>query len=330
MPEALNSSHVLPHLSSLPTPPPSTFPCHSFESVISFKHTPIYVSLRDQDYGLGYGEGEWKGEGLGTKFVHQRIKLPPSSPTPPDAPKTIGEALYESSKPTHETITTTSLVLLSATGAEVASIPIPKDDVSSVVKSILGDDHASAPKLTKCINDCINATPASTTNLIPPVVFSDDVIVTKHTSLPQKLEYPIPTDKSTWTCGEFPSLYKNDGNLWLNLSDGFIGGGRKNWDGSGGTGGGLSHYESSGKDKPLAVKITTLSRDLVGVDCYSYDEDDMVAIPNLRSLLDNLGVDYKSMTKTSKTTSEMEVELNLNYDFSAITESGGPLAPVSC
>ena len=28
-------------------------------------------------------------------------------------------------------------------------------------------------------------------------------------------------------------------NLWLNLSDGFIGGGRKNWDGSGGSNGAL-------------------------------------------------------------------------------------------
>ena len=56
----------------------------------------------------------------------------------------------------------------------------------------------------------------------------------------------------------------------------------------------------------------------------------MVAIPNLRDLLETLGVDYKSMTKTSKTTSEMEVELNLNYDFSAITEEGAKLIPVNC
>ena len=31
-------------------------------------------------------------------------------------------------------------------------------------------------------------------------------------------------------------------NLWLNLSDGYIGGGRKNWDGSGGSNGALDHF----------------------------------------------------------------------------------------
>ncbi|GMI21832.1 hypothetical protein TrCOL_g7302 [Triparma columacea] len=329
MTQVLTSEHCAPFLSSLPSTPPSNFPCHSTESVLSFKHTPIYVSLREFDYGLGYGEGEWKGEGLGVKFVHQRVKLPPSSPPSTEAPKTIGDALYESTKATHETLTTTFLVLLSDVGTEVASIPVSKDDVVSVVTSLLGS-HPSAPTLTKCVSDCVNATPASTTNLIPPVVFAADIPVTKHTSLTQELLYPVPSDKLTWTCGVHPGEYKNDGNLWLNLSDGFIGGGRKNWDGSGGTGGGLEHYESTGKTRPLAVKITTLSRDLVGVDCYSYDEDDMVAIPNLRELLDGLGVDYKSMTKTSKTTSEMEVELNMNYDFSAITEEGGKLPKVNC
>ena len=34
-------------------------------------------------------------------------------------------------------------------------------------------------------------------------------------------------------------------NLWLNLSTGHIGSGRKNWDGSGGTGAALAHFEVS-------------------------------------------------------------------------------------
>jgi len=181
--------------------------------------------------------------------------------------------------------------------------------------------------LLRCVKPVIHGTPAGITNLIPPVVFSDDVKVTKHTNLDQKLAYPIPS-KEQWTCGVRPGEYKNDGNLWLNLSGGFIGGGRGNWDGTGGTGGGLQHYEDTGKTRPLAVKITTLSEGLEGVDCYSYDEDDMVAIPNLRSLLEGLGVDYMNMCKTAKTTSEMEVELNLNYDFSAITEEGSVMVGV--
>ena len=40
-------------------------------------------------------------------------------------------------------------------------------------------------------------------------------------------------------------------NLWLNLSDGSIGGGRKNWDGSGGSNGALNHFMETGEKYPL-------------------------------------------------------------------------------
>ena len=76
----------------------------------------------------------------------------------------------------------------------------------------------------------------------------------------------------------------------------------------------MIHYESEkalGRLKPLSVKITTLNAELKGVDCFSYDEDDMVNIPNLREMLDNLGIDYANLNKTAKTTAELEVELNL-------------------
>ena len=35
--------------------------------------------------------------------------------------------------------------------------------------------------------------------------------------------------------------------LWFNLGDRFIGGGRKNWDGSGGTNGSLNHFVEMGE-----------------------------------------------------------------------------------
>ena len=37
-------------------------------------------------------------------------------------------------------------------------------------------------------------------------------------------------------------------NLWLNLSTGTIGSGRKNWDGSGGTGAAMNHFEVIGAE----------------------------------------------------------------------------------
>ncbi len=120
-------------------------------------------------------------------------------------------------------------------------------------------------------------------------------------------------------------------NLWLNLSTGFIGGGRKNWDGSGGSNGALDHFTETGEKYPLVVKLGTITGDVETADCYSYakDEDGPVKIPNLADLLQKRGINVSSMKKTVKSTAELEVELNATYAFDAITESGSKLVPVS-
>merc|ERR1719223_56811 len=65
-------------------------------------------------------------------------------------------------------------------------------------------------------------------------------------------------------------------NLWLNLSTGHIGGGRKNWDGSGGSGTALTHYINTGKKYPLAVKLGTITPH--GADVWSYADDEDCAV----------------------------------------------------
>ena len=68
----------------------------------------------------------------------------------------------------------------------------------------------------------------------------------------------ISPDPATWKCG----IHGATDNLWLNLSDGFIGGGRKFWDGSGGSGGALEHYQTEkakGNEFPLVVKLGTIT-----------------------------------------------------------------------
>lgn len=119
-------------------------------------------------------------------------------------------------------------------------------------------------------------------------------------------------------------------NLWLNLSDGYIGGGRRNWDGSGGSNGALDHFVDTGEKFPLVVKLGTITSDPNQADCYSYakDEDGPVKIPNLSELLEKRGIQVASMKKTAKSTSELEVELNATYAFDAITEAGSNLVPV--
>ena len=94
---------------------------------------------------------------------------------------------------------------------------------------------------------------------------------------------PHPSD---WKCQKDGST----ANMWLNLSDGYIGGGRKNWDGSGGSNGALDHYEETGRKYPLVVKLGTISQE--SADCYSYapDEDGPVKVPNLTELLAKRGI----------------------------------------
>ena len=137
----------------------------------------------------------------------------------------------------------------------------------------------------------------------------------------------IDPDPKTWKCAKSGDTE----NLWLNLSDGYIGGGRKHWDGSGGSNGALDHFNETGKLYPLVVKLGTITADIDTADCYSYapDEDGPVKIPNLAALLTKRGINAAGMQKTVKSTAELEVELNANYAFDAITEAGATLKPVS-
>jgi ubiquitin carboxyl-terminal hydrolase 5/13 len=63
----------------------------------------------------------------------------------------------------------------------------------------------------------------------------------------------ISNDPASWRCEKSGDT----SNLWLNLSTGYIGGGRKNWDGSGGSGAALDHYVETGRRYPLCVKLGT-------------------------------------------------------------------------
>ena len=103
----------------------------------------------------------------------------------------------------------------------------------------------------------------------------------------------ISPDPSDWACQHSDAKE----NLWLNLSDGYIGGGRKNWDGSGGSNGALDHFIETGQEFPLVVKLGTITADIETADCYSYalDEDGPVKIPNLAEMLEKRGIKVSAM-----------------------------------
>jgi len=138
----------------------------------------------------------------------------------------------------------------------------------------------------------------------------------------------ISPDPATWACEE--SGIKT--NLWLNLSDGYIGSGRAQVDATGqmggGTGAALKHYneeKAKGNHYPLAVKLGTITPN--GADVYSYDpeEDDMVEDPKLAQHLAHWGINMMQMEKSEKTMAELQIDLNMKFDFDKICESGKQL-----
>lgn len=131
-----------------------------------------------------------------------------------------------------------------------------------------------------------------------------------------------------------PKLWKDEAtgateNLWLNLSTGFIGGGRKNWDGTGGSGSALEHYEATGSKYPLAVKLGTITPHGADVWSYAPEEDNLVIDPHLAEHLSFWGIDVMKLEKTDKTMGELEVSHNMTYDWSRILSEGEELEVVT-
>ncbi|PRP81902.1 ubiquitin carboxyl-terminal hydrolase 5-like isoform 2 [Planoprotostelium fungivorum] len=132
-----------------------------------------------------------------------------------------------------------------------------------------------------------------------------------------QLNNGIKTPPSGWKCAKCDLTE----NLWLNLTDGAINCGRYNY-GSGkpGNGHALEHYKENGY--PLAVKLGTITPDGNG-DVYSYapDEDDAVEDPQLAQHLKHFGINISTLEKTEKTTGEMNLDLNMNYEWSRLQEN---------
>jgi len=106
--------------------------------------------------------------------------------------------------------------------------------------------------------------------------------------------------------------------LWLNLSDGFIGGGRavhpfflEPGQSSGGNNTAIDHYAEmlqAGKNYPLAVKLGTITRDGAEVFSYAEDEDGLVFVPpeRLAELLSKWGINMTRLHQTERMTEELD------------------------
>lgn len=114
-------------------------------------------------------------------------------------------------------------------------------------------------------------------------------------------------------------------NLWLCLTCGNLACGRKNYDGSGGNGHALEHYQKT--KHPLAVKTGTITASgEASIYCYACDED--VKDPELPAHLSNFGINIATQVKTEKTMAELNLDFNLNFTLSKTIEEGKVLTPV--
>jgi uncharacterized UBP type Zn finger protein len=64
----------------------------------------------------------------------------------------------------------------------------------------------------------------------------------------------------------------------------------QHWDGTGGTGSALHHFEQTGKKYPLVVKLGTITPSSADVYSYADDENDMVLDPDLAQHLAHWGI----------------------------------------
>ncbi|XAR56601.1 Ubiquitinyl hydrolase 1 [Bertholletia excelsa] len=138
----------------------------------------------------------------------------------------------------------------------------------------------------------------------------------------QQIDNGVIVPPSGWKCAKCDKTE----NLWLNLTDGMILCGRRNWDGSGGNNHAIEHYTETGY--PLAVKLGTITADLEAADVFSYPEDESVLDPDLGQHLAFFGIDFSSLQKTEMTTAERELDQNTSFDWNRIQESGEDMEPL--
>jgi ubiquitin carboxyl-terminal hydrolase 5/13 len=181
----------------------------------------------------------------------------------------------------YETVSTYSITVLEKPNKVVVELPYDESTEESFPKSVTESVESIAHHVGFAIQQDLSAWQDD--EEIPVSKYYTDLPFVDNGVL-------ISPDPKSWKCGK-----KGDTeNLWLNLSDGFIGGGRQHWDGSGGSNGALDHFQETGEIYPLVVKLGTITAEgsKVLADCYSYakDEDGPTQIPNVAELLAKRGI----------------------------------------
>ena len=293
------------------------------ECVFSFD-TPfsaegLYVSLSSFQ-GFGQRHVQLDHEKTGNQlYVHCKwTRIPKEKPAEDEAAPTRmaigGAGGFAVDEEKFDVAKENALVIM----PEGTRVPLPCVDlpefVSNAVTALVNHTSATAEQAQGAV--------AWEAEIKPSKYYNDLVQLPPHKA--------ISPDPSTWVCEESGMRE----NLWLNLSDGHIGSGRKQWDGSGGTNGALNHYLTTKEINPpsgfpLVVKLGTITP--TGADVYSYaeDEDDLVEDPKLAEHLAHWGINIKVMEKTEQSMAELQIAANAKLELDKITEAGKELTPLS-
>eukprot|EP00965_Chrysotila_dentata_P232080 6198753-Pleurochrysis_carterae.AAC.1 len=246
---------------------------HNDECIYSFD-TPfspsgLYVNMRTfNGVGEAYLEVDAKKEGADpVLYLHLREKRVPKQPTDEakigaseTAPTRMaigGEGGFKVDEDKYDIVKEQAIFLM----PNRISVPLPCADIPELISeaaralisktSVLAEEKAAAIAWEAHVAES---------------KYARDLV-----QLPAHKQ--ISPDSSTWVC-EVSGMREN---LWLNLSDGHIGSGRRHYDGSGGANGALDHYKETKKHFPphgfpLVVKLGTITPH--GADVYSYAEDE--------------------------------------------------------
>ncbi|OQD73219.1 hypothetical protein PENDEC_c016G02815 [Penicillium decumbens] len=114
-------------------------------------------------------------------------------------------------------------------------------------------------------------------------------------------------------------------NLWICLECGNIGCGRSQFGGSPGNSHALAHADSASHG--VAVKLGSITAE-GSADVYCYKCNEERTDPELANHLAHWGIYLAGREKTEKSLMEMQVEHNLQWEFSMTTEDGRELSPV--
>lgn len=114
-------------------------------------------------------------------------------------------------------------------------------------------------------------------------------------------------------------------NLWLCLQCGNLGCGRSQFGGVGGNSHGLEHTKHTSHS--VAVKLGSITPEgTADIYCYACNEER--TDPELGKHLAHWGINIAEREKTEKSLTEMQIEQNLRWDFSMLTEDGKELQPL--